>query len=138
MEQTFIKYGWTDEQQKRFKEFVREKMEANKKTHNTISNYLYTLSCIVIHVKEPFSKMTFEDSLPAREKWSKQSPATAHGRKNKLKAFLRWESGNKHNERAEKIKSGNYFSLVPLDDLLTDDEIQLLRETAKPVVHQKV
>lgn len=132
MEQTFKKYGWTDEQQKRFREFVREKMATNRKAYNTISNYLYTLSCIVIHVKKPFSKMTFEDLLPALEKWNKQSPATAHGRKNKLKAFLRWESGNKHDSRAERIKSGNYFSPVTLDDLLTDDEIQLLRETAKP------
>lgn len=67
MEYNFIKYGWTEEQQEQFKQFV-------------------------------------------------EFPATAHGRKSKLKAFLHWESGNIHDPRAEKIKSGTYTSPISLED----------------------
>jgi hypothetical protein len=83
------------------------------------------------HIKRPFSEMTMDDLLPVLQRWQQNSPATVHGWRAKLRAFLRWESGNKHDPRAEKIRAGTYISPVTLDDLLTDDEIVQLRQVSK-------
>jgi integrase len=55
----------------------------------------------------------------------------AHGWICKLKAFLKWESGNKNDPRAKKIRTGRYVSPVRIHDLLTEDEIEKLKEVAK-------
>jgi hypothetical protein len=89
------------------------------------------LNHIVNHIKKPFSVITMDDLYPVLQDWQKNSPATAHEWRSKLKAFLRWESGDKHDPRAEKIRSGACISPVALHDLLTDDEIIQLREAAK-------
>ncbi len=70
--------------------------------------------------------------MPLLSEWQeKYGKATLHGRRCKLKAFLRWESGNKHDPRAEKIRSGTYVSPVTIHDLLTDEEIMDLRKATK-------
>ncbi|MBU7046337.1 MAG: tyrosine-type recombinase/integrase [Theionarchaea archaeon] len=66
-----------------------------------------------------------------REWQIKYGKATMHGRKCKLKAFFRWESGNKNDPRVEKIRSGGYVLPVTIHDLLTDDEIMRIRNVAK-------
>ena len=66
-----------------------------------------------------------------KDRQQNHSEATAHGRKCKLKAFFRWESGDKDDWRVRNITSGSYVSPVTLDDLLTEDEIRKLREAAK-------
>ncbi|MBU7028038.1 MAG: tyrosine-type recombinase/integrase [Theionarchaea archaeon] len=132
MEYSFQKYGWTGEQQKCFNVFVEERFANYPKPFNTIRCYLDALNHVVERIKKPFSDMTSEDLYPILQEWQKElSPATVHGWVSKLKAFLRWESGNKHDPRAEKIRSGAYVSPVTLHDLLTDDEIERLREVAK-------
>ena len=129
---SYRKYGWTDEQIEPFERWLKERRANYKNPGNTVKGYLDTLNCIVSEVKKPFSEMTMDDLFPILEKWGKEfSEATVHGRKCKLKAFLRWESGNKHDPRAEKIRSGSYVSPVTLSDLLTDDEIQKLRTVAR-------
>jgi site-specific recombinase XerD len=131
MEKSFEKYGWTPEQQERFKTFVEERFANYSNPTNTLLTYIITLNQIVKHIKKPFSDITMEDLLPILQEWQKNSSATAHGWLCKLKAFLRWESGNKHDPRAEKIRSGAYVSPITLHDLLTDDEIAQLRQAAK-------
>lgn len=98
---------------------------------NTILLYLAVLNHIVEHVKKPFSDMTIEDLIPVLQKWQENSSATTHGWRSKLRAFLRWESDDRHDPRAEKIRPGSYVSPVKLDDLLTEDEIKKLRQAAK-------
>jgi hypothetical protein len=86
-----------------------------------------------LKLKKPFSEITYEDLEPVLSEWQeKYGKATLHGKRCKLKAFFRWESGNKNDPRVEKIRSGSYVSPVTIHDLLTDDEIIKLREVAKP------
>lgn len=83
-------------------------------------------------VKKPFSDMIYSDMAPVLRKWQEEhSEATVHGWKCKLKAFLRWGSGNKNDPRIEKIRSGSYVSPVTLRDLLTDEEINKVRKVAR-------
>jgi integrase len=90
------------------------------------------LNQVVLQIKKPFSEVTYEDLEPLLGEWQeKYGEATLHGKRAKLKAFLRWESGNNHDPRAEKIRSGSYVSPVTIHDLLTDDEIVALRKAAK-------
>jgi site-specific recombinase XerD len=132
IEYSFQEYGWTEEQQKCFRVFVEERYANYPKPFNTIRSYMDALNHVVERIKKPFSDMTSEDLYPLLQEWQKElSPATVHGWVNKLKAFLRWESGNKHDPRAEKIRSGAYVSPVTLHDLLAEDEITKLREIAK-------
>lgn len=77
------------------------------------------LNQVVESVKGPFSDMNIDDLLPILQKWQGMSSASAHGWICKLKAFLRWESGNKNDPRARKIRTGKYVSPVTLHDLLT-------------------
>jgi integrase len=87
----------------------------------------------VLTPKKPFSEITYADLDPALSEWQeKYGKATLHGKRCKLKAFFRWESGNKNDPRVEKIRSGSYVSPVTIHDLLTDDEIIKFREVAKP------
>ncbi|MGD2250695.1 MAG: tyrosine-type recombinase/integrase [Candidatus Methanofastidiosia archaeon] len=127
----FDKYGWTPEQRERFETFVKERFANYANPTNTLLTYMAVLNHIVNRIKKPFSDITMDDLYPVLQEWQKNSPATAHGWRSKLKAFLRWESGDKHDPRAEKIRSGAYVSPVTLHDLLTDDEIIQLREAAK-------
>jgi site-specific recombinase XerD len=132
MEYSFHKYGWTSEQQKIFKEFINERLANYSNPTNTILGYLTALNHVVERIKKPFSDITFDDLQPILQEWQEDvSPASVHGWLSKLKAFLRWESGNKHDPRAEKIRSGSYVSPITLSDLLTEDEIGELREAAK-------
>lgn len=131
MEYCFTEHGWTPEQQKLFREFVEERFANYSNPSNTVLGYLATLNHVVERIKKPFSEITFDDLRPILQEWQENSPATVHGWRGKLRAFLRWESGNKHDQRAEKIRAGNYVSPITLSDLLTEDEIIQLREAAK-------
>jgi site-specific recombinase XerD len=131
VEYCFSQYGWTLEQQKLFREFVEERFANYTKPGNTILGYLAALNHVVERIKKPFSEITFDDLRPILQEWQENSPATVHGWRGKLRAFLRWESGNKHDPRAEKIRAGNYVSPITLNDLLTEEEITQLREAAK-------
>ncbi len=131
MEYCFTEYGWTPEQRKLFREFVEERYANYSNPSNTVLGYLAALNHVVERIKKPFSEITFDDLLPILQEWQENSPATVHGWRGKLRAFLRWESGNKHDPRAEKIRAGNYVSPITLSDLLTEDEITQLREAAK-------
>ncbi len=131
MQVSFKKHGWTPEQRGRFEKFVEERFANYPNPTNTLVTYVAVLNHVVEHIKKPFSDITSDDLLPILQEWQENSPATAHGWRSKLKAFLRWESGDKHDPRAEKIRSGAYVSPVTLRDLLTDDEITQLREVAK-------
>ena len=76
--------------------------------------------------------MTFEDLVPVIKEWQEKfTAATVQSRKAKLSAFLRWESGNRHDLRAEKIRAGTFVSPITIHDLLTDDEIKRMREAAR-------
>jgi len=97
-----------------------------------VRSYLDLLNSIVLKIKKPFSEITYDDLEPLLSEWQeKYGKTTLHGRRSKLKAFLRWESGNKHDPRAEKIRSSGYVSPITIHDLLTDEEITKLRKTAK-------
>ena len=70
--------------------------------------------------------------MPLLREWTeKYGESTLHGRRCKLKAFFRWESGNKNDKRVDKIRSGGYVSPITIHDLLTDEESVKLREAAK-------
>jgi site-specific recombinase XerD len=127
----YERYGWTDEQRTRFEDFIRERYSNFRKPEPTISTYMDALNNVVVEIKKPFSEMTYEDLQPILQKWHGFSSATNYVYRSRLKAFLRWESEDKHDPRAEKIRAGSYFSPITLDDLLTEDEIEKLREEAK-------
>lgn len=131
IQNSFEKYGWTPKQQERFKEFVEERYANYSNPANTVLGYLAVLNHVVERYKKPFSEITVEDLFPILQEWQENSPATVHGWRAKLRAFLRWESRNKHDGRAEKIKAGTYVSPITQEDLLTEEEIQILREGAK-------
>ena len=131
MQSSFETYGWTDEQKKRFEDFVEERFANYSNPTNTILLYLAALNHIVEQVKKPFSDMTVEDMIPVLQEWQKNSSATTHGWRSKLRAFLRWESGDRHDVRADKIRAGSYVSPIKLDDLLSENEIKRLRQAAK-------
>ncbi|KYK38475.1 MAG: hypothetical protein AYK18_07320 [Theionarchaea archaeon DG-70] len=132
IQRSYDKYGWTNEQVEVFEKWLNERCANFKRPENTIRGYLDTLNCIVSEVKKPFCEMTTDDLFPILAGWEGEySEATIYGRKRKLKAFLRWESGNRHDPRAEKIRVGSYVSPVTLNDLLTDEEIAELRTVAK-------
>jgi site-specific recombinase XerD len=129
---SFEKYRWTEEQQKVFRVFVEERYANYSSPENTLNSYLSLLNYVVDHIKKPFSNMTYSDIVPILINWQeKHSEATVHGWKCKMKAFFRWESGNKNDPRVEKIRVGSYVSPITIHDLLTDDEIIKLREAAK-------
>ncbi len=128
---SYEKYGWTPEQRAVFDRFVRERLANYRKPQKTIEGYLNTLNKVTSKVKKPFSEITIEDLLPILESWQDFSSATVHSWRAKLRAFLRWESGNRHDPRAEKIRTTSYVSPITLDDLLTEEEITKLREAAK-------
>lgn len=129
---SYEKYGWTPEQQEVFNKFVAERYANYSNPVNTIRSYLDVLNRVVEHIKKPFCDITIEDLLPILTEWQQElSPATMHGWRSKLRAFLRWESGDRHDSRAEKIRPGSYVSPVKLEDLLTDSEIEKLRAEAK-------
>jgi len=99
---------------------------------NTVCSYLDLLDSIVPKIKKPFSEITYDDLEPLLSEWQERyGKATLHDKRSKLKAFLRWESGNKHDPRVEKIRSGTYVSPITIHDLLTDEEITELRKAAK-------
>ena len=132
VEQSYEKYGWTDRQKEVFDKFIEERYANYANPKNTVCSYLDLLNSIVPKIKKPFSDITYDDLVPLLNEWQeKYGKATLHGKRCKLKAFLRWESGNKHDPRAEKIRSGTYVSPVTIHDLLTDDEITELRKAAK-------
>ena len=132
MEYSFEQYGWTPEQQEVFRKFLSERLANYSNPANTIFGYLVALNHIVERVKKPFSDITFDDLQPILREWQGEiSPASLHGWLLKIKAFLRWESGNKHDPRVEKIRSGSYVSPITLSDLLTEEEIIRVREVAK-------
>lgn len=98
---------------------------------NTILLYLAVLNHVVEHIKKPFSDITVEDLIPILQEWQENSSATVHGWRSKLRAFLRWESGDRHDPRAERIRAGTYVSPITLDDLLSENDIKKLRQAAK-------
>lgn len=131
IQESYEKYGWTPEQREVFNGFVRERMANYKKPQKTIEIYLNMLNKIVVNIKKPFSEIEIEDLFPILESWKEYSSATTHSWRAKLRAFLRWESGDKHDPRAEKIRTTAYVSPVTLDDLLTEEEIIKMREVCK-------
>jgi len=132
VEKSYNKYGWTEEQKEVFEKFIKERYAYFAKPKNTVRSYLDVLNQIVLKIKKPFSEITYGDLESVLSEWQeKYGKATLHGKRSKLKAFLRWESGNKHDPRAEKIRSGSYVSHVTIHDLLTDEEIMELRKAAK-------
>ena len=129
---SYEKYGWTKEQKRVFDTFINERYANYEKPENTLRSYLDLLNQIVLEIKKPFSEITYEDLMPLLREWhEKYGKATIHGRKCKLKAFFRWESGDKNDPRVQKIRSGGYVSPVTIHDLLTVEEIVKLREAAK-------
>ena len=132
VEKSYRKYGWTEEQKEVFEKFIKERYANYAKPRNTVRSYLDVLNQIVLKIKKPFSEITYGDLESVLSEWQeKYGKATLHGKRCKLKAFLRWESGNKHDPRAERIRSGTYVSPVTIHDLLTDKEIVELRKAAK-------
>lgn len=133
VEEDFKKYGWTKEQQKTFKRFINERYAKYDNPQRTIKNYLHILNLVVQIHKKPFSEITKEDIFEVLRSWREKgySKTTMHGRKCKLKAFFRWESGNKYDPRVEDIKAGRYVSTKTIDDLLTEEEIKEIRKAAK-------
>lgn len=126
------KYRWTEAQKRVFDKFIEERYANYKNPENTLYSYLDLLNQLVLKIRKPFSEITYDDLMPLLMEWQeKYGKATMHGRKCKLKAFLRWESGNKHDPRVEKIRSGGYVSPVTIHDLLTDEEIVRVRNAAK-------
>ena len=126
------KYGWTEAQKEVFDKFLEERYAKYRNPENTLFSYLDLLNQLVSRIKKPFSEITYEDLVRLLMEWhEKYGKATMHGRISKLKAFLRWESGNKHDPRVERIRSGRYESPVTIHDLLTDEEIIELRSVAK-------
>ena len=129
---SYNEYEWTEEQQKVFNKFISERYANYKNPENTLRSYLDLLNQLVLKIKKPFSEITYDDLIPVLAEWQKSySKATIHGRKCKLKAFFRWESGDKNDPRVEKVRSGGYVSPVTIHDLLTDEEITELRKAAK-------
>ena len=129
---SYEKYGWTEKQRKVFDRFIDERYANYKKPENTLRSYLDLLNQIVLKIKKPFTDIEYDDLIPLLREWQiKYGKATIHGRKCKLKAFFRWESGDKNDPRVEKIRSGGYVSPVTIHDLLTDDEIMRIRNVAK-------
>jgi integrase len=129
---SYNEYRWTEEQQKVFNKFISERYANYKNPENTLRSYLDLLNQLVLKIKKPFSEIIYDDLIPVLAEWQKSySEATLHGRKCKLKAFFRWESGDKNDPRVENIRSGGYVSPVTIHDLLTDDEILKLRRAAK-------
>ena len=132
VEKSYEKYGWTKEQIETFEKFMGERYANYKKPENTLRSYLDLLNQVVKKVKKPFSEMVYEDLVPLLREWTeKYGESTLHGRRCKLKAFFRWESGDKNDPRVAKIRSGGYVSPVTIHDLLTDEEILKLRKAAK-------
>jgi integrase len=132
VDSSYEKYGWTEEQRAVFDKFVDERYANTRNPENTLRSYLDLLNQVVLKIKKPFSEITYDDLIPLLRDWQiRYGKSTIHGRKCKVKAFLRWESGNKHDPRVEKIQSGAYVSPVTIHDLLTDDEIIALRNAAK-------
>ncbi len=132
IQESYEKYGWTEEQQRVFNKFVTERCANYSNPYKTLEAYLDTLNKVVRVIKKPFADITYDDLVLILNSWQKEySSATVYGWKSKLKAFFRWESGNKYDLRVLKIRAGGYVSPVTLDDILTDDEIGKLREVAK-------
>jgi len=132
LNKAYVKYAWTDEQKARFEDFITEKYANYEHPENTIRSYLDTLNRVVFEINKPFSDITINDLMPLLRKWNDNyAKTTVHGWRSKLKAFLRWESGNKHDPRAEKIRVGGYVSPITIHDLLTDKEIKKVREAAR-------
>ena len=129
---SYDRYGWTEEQKKVFERFIRERYANYKNPENTLRSYLDLLNQVVFKIKKPFSEITYDDLVPLLAEWQRAyAKSTLHGRKCKLKAFFRWESGDKNDSRVDKIRSGGYVSPVTIHDLLTDGEIVKLRKAAK-------
>jgi integrase len=129
---SYKKYGWTAEQIRTFEQFIQERYANYKKPENTLRSYVDLLNQIVLKIKKPFSEITYEDLVPVLGEWTRTyGESTLHGRRCKLKAFFRWESGDKNDPRVEKIRSGGYVSPITIHDLLTDAEIIRVREAAK-------
>jgi site-specific recombinase XerD len=132
LNKSYKKYGWTETQIETFERFISERYANYKNPENTLRSYLDLLNQIVLKVKKPFSEITYDDLLPLLKEWTEEyRESTLHGRRCKLKAFFRWESGDKNDPRVEKIRSGGYVSPVTIHDLLNDDEIIALREVTK-------
>jgi len=102
LNKSYKKCGWTETQRETFERFISERYANYKNPENTFKEWT-----------EEYRK------------------STLHGRRCKLKAFFRWESGDKNDPQVEKICSGGYVSPVTIHDLLNDDEIIALREVAK-------
>ncbi len=129
---SYEKYGWTEAQRKVFDRFIEERHANFTNPENTLRSYLDLLNQLVLKIKKPFSDITYEDLVPLLREWQEEyGNTTMHGRKCKLKAFLRWESEDKHDPRVEKIRSGAYVSPVTIHDLLTDEEIIKVRTAAR-------
>lgn len=111
------KYRWAKEQQKAFRRFINERYAKFENPERTIKNYLHMLNLVVQVHKKPFSEITREDIFEVSRSWREKDYAktTWHGRKCKLKAFFRWESGNKHDPRVEDIRAGRYVSTKTID-----------------------
>ena len=132
VERSYEKYGWSKEQREVFDKFINERFANYENPKKTVCAYQDTLNQVVRTLKKPFSEMVYEDLEPVLIGWQERyGKASLHGMKAKLKAFLRWESGNKHDPRAERIRTGSYVSPITIHDLLTDEEIVRLREKAK-------
>jgi len=132
VDSSYERYGWIEEQKETFERFIEERYANYKRPENTLRSYLDLLNQIVLKIKKPFSDIAYDDLVPLLREWTgKYRESTLHGRRCKLKAFFRWESGNKSDPRVDKIRSGGYVSPVTIHDLLTDKEIMKLREAAK-------
>jgi site-specific recombinase XerD len=127
------KYNWTTEQRETFIRFKNERYANYSNPEETVKKYLYLLNSVVKLNKYPFAEMTRDDVLEVLRMWQQSgwSETTIHGRKCKLKVFLRWESRNKHGPRVEDTRAGKYISPITIGDLLTENEIRKLREAAR-------
>lgn len=103
MQASFEKHDWTQEQGERFETFVNEQFTNYPTPTKNVLSYLTLLNQVVESIKKPFSDMTMDDLDPLVQEWQEKSSAIAHGWRCKLKEFLRWESGNKSDPRAEEI-----------------------------------
>jgi hypothetical protein len=92
VEKSYGKYGWTKEQRE-FDKFLKERYANYRNPENTLRSYLDLLNQVVLKLKKSFSEITYDDLVPLLKEWQEMyGESTLHGRRCKLKAFLRWDS----------------------------------------------
>ncbi|MBU7011777.1 MAG: hypothetical protein HXS46_13900, partial [Theionarchaea archaeon] len=69
VDNSYDRYGWTEEQKKMFERFIRERYANYKNPENTLRSYLDLLNQVVFKIKKPFSEITYDDLVPLLAEW---------------------------------------------------------------------